>query len=345
MRRTRVEVSMPTDRPTLKIVKELSRKEIVFALAHVPGGRRLIFGGSDFGVYDVDLAQEKPEPRKLGAHDSYVTGLTIAGRKAVSGSYDGRLIWWDLESGELTRKVDAHAKWIRGVTSTSDGSLIASVADDMICRIWNAETGEKRHELKGHEAQTPHHFPSMLYACAFSPDGRYVATGDKVGHVVVWEVATGRQAATMEVPIMYTWDPKQRRHSIGGIRSLAFSPDGSRLAVGGTGQVGNIDHLDAPARVEVFDWRESKRTMEFPSDTFKGLVERLVFLPDGDRLLAVGGANDGFLMLLDLKTKAVLLQEKAKMHVHDATLGATPDLIFSCGHGRLVVLELNSHSD
>ena len=332
---------MPENRPTLQLVKELSRKEMVFALAHVPGGRRLIFGGSDFGVYDVDLAREKPEPRKLGGHDSYVSGLAIAGRKAVSGGYDGRLIWWDLEAGGPIRKVEAHSKWIRDVAATSDGSLVASVADDMVCRLWDGETGEKRHELSGHAVQTPHHFPSMLYACAFSPDGRYVATGDKVGHVVIWEVDTGRQAAALEAPTMYTWDPKQRRHSIGGIRSLAFSPDGTRLAVGGMGQVGNIDHLEGLARVEVFDWREARRTLEFPGETFKGLVERLVFLPDGDRLLAVGGANDGFLMLLDLKTKAVTLQEKAPAHVHDAALGDTPDLIFSGGHGRLVAHELS----
>ena len=95
---------------------------------------------------------------------------------------------------------------------------------------------------------------------------------------------------------MYTWDPIQRRHSIGGIRALAFSPDGNRLAVGGIGKIGNIDHLEGPARVEVFDWRKGQRTHEFPGDGTKGLVERLLFLPDGDRLLAVGGANDGFLM-------------------------------------------------
>ena len=65
-----------------------------------------------------------------------------------------------------------------------------------------------------------------------------------------------------------------------------------------------------------------------------------MFLPDGDRLLAVGGANDGFLMLLDLKTKAVTLQETAPTHVHDVALGDTPDLIFSGGHGRIVAHEL-----
>src|SRR5918998_417829 len=97
---------------SLRLVKELPRKEMVFALAHVPGGRRVVFG-----VSDVDLAAEKPEPRKLGGHDSYVSGLALAGRKAVSGGYDGRLIWWDLEAGGPVRRVEAHAKWIRDVAA------------------------------------------------------------------------------------------------------------------------------------------------------------------------------------------------------------------------------------
>jgi WD40 repeat protein len=318
---------------------------MVFALAHVPGGRRLIFGGSDFGVYDVDLAAEKPEPRRLGGHESYVNALSIAGRKAISGGYDGRLIWWDLEDGKAIRTVPAHSKWVRDVAATADGSVVASVADDMVCRLWDGQTGEKRHELRGHEAQTPHHFPSMLYACTFSPDGRHVATGDKVGHIVIWEVATGRPATTFEAPTFYTWDPKQRRHSIGGIRTLAFSPDGKWLAVGGIGQVSNIDHLDGQARVEIYDWREGKRTAEFAGDAVKGLVESLVFLPDGDRILAVGGTNDGFLMLLDLKAKAVALHEKAPAHLHEVALGDSPDQIFSAGAGKLVALELKSHTE
>src|SRR3954470_21002698 len=93
--------------PTLKLVKELKREEIVFALARAPGAQRLVFGGSDFRVYDVDLAQDKPAPRVLGdhGHESYVTGLAAAGagRWAVSGGYDGRLIWWDVESGARVR--------------------------------------------------------------------------------------------------------------------------------------------------------------------------------------------------------------------------------------------------
>src|SRR4030095_16725963 len=98
-----------------------------------------------------------------------------------------------------------------------------------------------------------------------------LATADKVGHVVVWDAATGAELAAVEAPVMYTWDPVQRLHSIGGVRSLAFSPDGTLLAVGGTGKIGNIDHLEAKARVEVFDWRAGKQIAEFVSDK-QGIV-------------------------------------------------------------------------
>jgi WD40 repeat protein len=332
----------PAPSPALKLVKELKRDEIVFALGRVPGSGRLIFGGSDFRVYDVDLAAEKPEPHALGdhGHDSFVTSLAVAGsRHCVSGGYDGKLIWWDVESGARIRTIDAHARWIRDVAATLDGATIASVADDMVCRLWDAETGALRHELRGHEAQTPHRYPSMLFTCAFSPDGQFLATADKVGHVVVWDAAAARPAATLEAPIMYTWDPVQRRHSIGGIRSLAFTPDGTRLAVGGIGKIGNIDHIESPARIEVFQWRTGERLSEL-ADLPKGLVERLLFLPDGNRLVAAGGANDGFLLLLDVKAKSVLVQEKVAAHVHDAAFGDNAETLFTAAHGKLGVYAL-----
>ncbi len=331
---------MLANNPAPKQVKELPRKEIVFGLARVPGSRRLIFGGSDFQVYDVDLAAEKPEAKAFGAHESYVTGIAVAGKKAVSGAYDGKLIWWNLENGSKVRSVDAHSKWIRRVVATPDGSTIASVADDMVCRLWDAESGALKHELKGHAEITPHHYPSMLHACGISADGKFVATGDKVGHIVVWEIASGQSVATVEAPGLYTWDPVQRRHSIGGTRALGFSPDGNLLAAGGISKIGNIDHLEGPPRVEVFDWRKGSKVHEFINEGTKGMVERLIFLPDGEKIVSIGGANDGFVGLLDLKTKTVLAHEKAPTHLFDATLGDSPETLFVAGYNRLAVYEI-----
>jgi WD40 repeat protein len=324
----------------LKVARDIGRRDILLSIARVPNSSRLFLGCSDAKVYELDLTQTKSEPRELGSHTSYVTGVALAGKAVVSGSYDGRLIWWDVEKRTQIRAVEAHRKWIRRVRATRDGKVVASVADDMVCRLWDGESGKLLHELQGHQEKTPHHFPSMLYACALSADGRLVATGDKVGHIVLWEIASGKSIATLEAPAMYTWDPMQRRHSIGGIRSLAFSPDGKLLAVGGMGKVGNIDHLEGKARVEVFDWEKGQRTHEFPGDKFNGLVEHVEFHPQGEWLLGAGGAGDGFLMFFDLKAKKVLRQEKAAMHIHDIALNESADTIYAAGHGKLLVFDL-----
>ncbi len=321
----------------LKVVKELPRKEIVFAVARQPRTSRIFLGGSDFAVRELDVEKDKPETKELGRHDSYVTSLALAGSTLISGSYDGRLIWWNVDSGSQVRSVAAHAKWIRDVAATPDGRVVVSVADDMVCRIWDIADGRLIRELRGHAEMTPNDFPSMLYACAVLTDGRLLATGDKVGRVNLWDLESGKSVATFEAPAFYTWDPVQRRHSIGGIRALAFSPDGSQLAVGGIGKISNIDHLDGRPRVEVFDWQKGKRVAEFSGEG-KGLVEHLEFQPHGDWLLAAGGYTDGFLLFCDVAAKKVITQQKVPLYVHDLTLNEQVDKIYAVGHHKVVVL-------
>lgn len=323
----------------MKVIKDISTSGIAFALARVPGSSRVLFGSSDFKVYDVDISAAKPEPKALGEHKSYVTGLALAGKVAVSGGYDGQLIWWDIDARKQLRTVEAHTKWIRKVAVSPDGKTIASVGDDMVCRLWNATDGKLLHEMRGHQEQTPNHYPSMLFACTFSPDGRFVATADKVGHLVVWETAGGKPVKTLEAPGMYTWDPVQRKHSIGGVRSLAFSPDGKLLACGGIGKIGNIDHLDGKARIEIFEWQKGDKAQEYADDKFKGLVEHLQFHPQGDWLLGGGGANDGFFLFYDLKTKKALRHEKAAMHVHAFVLDDKAESIYAAGQGKIQLLD------
>jgi WD40 repeat protein len=331
---------MPAVNPDkLKSVATISRTGIFFSIARVHGSARAFVGCSDGKIYEFDFAQPKTEPKELGTHGGYVTSVALAGPWLVSGGYDGRLVWWDAAKRTQVRAIDAHAKWIRAVTATRDGKTLVSVGDDMVARVWDADSGQRKLELRGHAEQTPTHFPSMLYACAVTPDGKYLATGDKVGHIVVWELATGKSVTTLETPVMYTWDPTARRHSIGGIRSLAYSSDGKSLAVGGTGKIGNIDHLEAKSRVEVFDWQNGERTHEFTGDKFNGLVERLEYLPD-DLLLAGGGANDGFLIFYDLKAKKAVRQDKVEMTVHDFALSDAADAVYAVGHGKIAVFEM-----
>jgi WD40 repeat protein len=325
-------------------VKEIGRQDILLAMARVPMSDRVLVGSSDFKLHEIDFAAEKPESSSAAfeGHQSYVTGVAIAGNAIVTGGYDRKLIWWNLETKKQLRAIDdAHAKWIRGVEASRDGKLIASVADDMVCRLWNAESGEKLREFRGHAEQTPHGYPSMLYACAFSPDSKHVATVDRIGHVAVWSVDGDDPVALMDAPENYTWDPKQRRHSIGGLRSCAFSPDGEKLAVGGMGQVGNIDHLEGKARVEIFNWKSAEKTHVYGENEYKGLVNSLAWHPDGKWLAAAGGGTEGWLMFFDLAdTKKSAKDEKAPMHIHEIALADDGSQLWAVGHHRLVKWEL-----
>lgn len=327
----------------LKTAKDLGTPGIFLSLTRIPQTERLIVGSSDAKLYEYDFAAEKTEALAYGdGHSSYVTGVAWTTGGIVSGAYDGKVIWWDSSTRQAIRSVDAHAKWVRRVHASPDGKIVVSIADDMLAKVWDAESGKLLHTLGGHEPITPHHYPSMLYAAAFSPDGKRLATGDKVGHIVIWNVETGEKVTTLESPGMYTWDPKQRRHSIGGIRSLAFSRDGQTLAVGGVGNIGNIDHLDGPARVELFDWQAGKSLKVMEDSKFKGLVEQLWFSPEDQWLVTSGGDNSGFVTIYDCATKQIVQQEKGHQHIHAMVAHDDGNKIFTAHHGRLVAWSLSA---
>lgn len=329
---------MAADPTKLKITKQLDRKDILFGLALAPKSERVFVGSSDFKLYGFDLAAEKPEEKTIGEHGSYVTCCAVVGKSVVSGSYDCRLRWWDADSVKQIRDVEGHAKRIRSVVASPDGKLLATTGDDMICKLWDAATGKLKHELKGHDAKTPNDFANTLHAVAFSPDGKLLATGDKPGRVCVWNVADGKQLGKLDAPGVYTWDPKQRRHSIGGIRSLAFSSDAKTIAIGGCGQIGNVDHLESPGRLEVFDWQSGKQKFNVQLDgKNKGLIEGLIYAPDGKWLVGAGGAGAGFIAFFDVEAGKVIYQDSAPMHVHGLALSESGDKLYAAGHNKLAM--------
>lgn len=321
----------------LKRTNQWKCQDIAFCLSTTDDLSRLWFGASDAGVYQLDLSADKLERQKFAGdgHTSYVTGMARIGNTLVSGGYDKRLIWWDTENRQQIKAIDGHDRWIRGLIAMPDGHRLVSVADDMRCRVWDAESTELIADFSDHAEQTPHHYPSMLYAVAVSADGSRIATGDRTGHIAIWDATGYEKIGQLSCPVMYTWDPVKRRHSIGGIRSLAFSPDGSRLAVGGMGQVGNIDHLQGASRLEVFDLASGERLLEIEDEKKKGLVEQIGWSADGGSLLTAGGANSGFLTIWDAESGEQIATADHGGHVHDFVSDDHFDQVLVAAHQEL----------
>ena len=265
----------------LKLLKEHGRKEIFLSLARVPNSSRVLCGASDGNVYDLDPLAEKPEFKALGRPRQLrdrrgdcrrdagqrrlrrQAAVAKARRRRDRPHGRERPQQVDSQAGQLARRQARRQRGRRHGLPRVGGGL-----------------GQKLHELRGHDEQTPNHFPSMLYTCAFSADGQQLATADKTGRICLWDAASGNKLRQLDAPGFYTWDPKQRIHSIGGTRAVAFSPDGKQLVAGGIGTIGNIDHLDGPSRVEVFELEGGKSEHVFSGDA-KGLVEQLLFHPEG----------------------------------------------------------------
>jgi WD40 repeat protein len=320
----------------LQSVKRVPHSQIHFSAARRDGSEMVYCGASDGQVYAVDFAADEPKPDALPAspHTSYVTGGDVGGQMLVTGGFDRTLAWWNVECRQIVRSKQAHDKWIRKVVASPDGSVVASVADDMRCRLWDLHSGELVYELAGHEPTTPQHFPSMLFTCCFSSDGALLATADKVGHVCIWDAKTGKLVASFDSPEHYTWDGVQRRHSIGGIRSLAFSPDARLIAAGGIAHIDNVDHLGGKALVHVFNWQSGVRTHRFEHDEHNGIVNALRFIDDGHKLIAAGGANEGFFLAMDLDKAEFVAAEKAPMHIHDCCWDEGAKRLYAVGHGH-----------
>jgi WD40 repeat protein len=62
---------------------------------------------------------------------------------------------------------------------------------------------------------------SNVFAAKFSPDGKYLATGDDTGVIRIWHVADGKMLLTYTAHAAWIW-------------SIAYSPDGTILASGST---------------------------------------------------------------------------------------------------------------
>jgi WD40 repeat protein len=241
---------------------------------------------------------------------------------------------------------------VEAVAFSADGKRLASAGDDNAVKVWEAETGKEVCTCRGHTAG--------VLSVAFAPDGRQVISGSADGTVRLWGAATGKELRTLKAHrgwvrglavsadglllatscpdegAVKVWDVKADPACLsipanrGPLLSVAFRPDGQRLAAVGVGGCLRVVHpatgqdvlalqdaikfngvAGAFPLVGVSFSRDGKKlatgydtghvrirdaasgVVELEFQAQRGTIWDLAFSPDGKKLATVGGLGFG----------------------------------------------------
>lgn len=233
--------------------------------------------------------------------------LSRDGALAAVGSEDGTVSLWRLADRALLRRLPVNASWVKGVAFSPDGQLLATVGiqqERALVKVWSVGDGQLRWEQDGGA--------EIGDVVCFTVDGETVLGGFWDGSVRQWRAADGvllrevraaprlhdRVSAIVIAPngglAAFVYDYRTfelrntrdwKRHkvfegAVGGLKSVAFSPDGALLATGSS-----IDNA-----VQVWDTSAGRK----PFVTLRGhtsTIEGLAFTPDQTRIISA--ARDG----------------------------------------------------
>lgn len=230
----------------------------------------------------------------LDGHQGHVKGIAFdpAGRTLASGGEDGRVLLWDLQSGELLGALGQIGSAILSLAFDPAGQVLATGSRDNTVKLWDLGSGHRLRSLDGHTGE--------VSSLAFDPEGGFVASGSADGTVKLWEPRSGRLERTMKGNQHRVWsvavDPLERTVATGGsdgtvklwnprdgelIRSLerkrspvygvAFDLAGRVLACGG-----------ANYQIELWDPHDGKLLRVLEGHT--SAVTRIAFSHQGDLL-------------------------------------------------------------
>ena len=235
----------------------------------------------------VDIAYAPGVQRQL----SYPTPLnTLAvspdGRALLTGSDDGLITVWDLDSGQIRGQFAGHRDAVIAIAYSPDGQQILSGSRDDTAILWDLATGQILHRLEGHRGD--------VSGVAFGPDGTWAISAEDSaaapGELIVWDLSSGQ--------ILRRFG-RGAGGNIEGILDMALSPDGRQALVSQFSFADNNERV-----VLLWDTITGR-----PLQTFPGLdrtVNSVTFGPDGRHGLAA--SSDASLYYWDLGSGQLLFQ-------------------------------------
>lgn len=240
-------IATTAEDPNLLLSSSRDKTVMVWTLTHTGAPSHESAEESEFGY----------ARRALRGHNHFVSDVVISsdGQFALSGSWDGTLRLWEINTGRTTRRFVGHEKDVLSVAFSVDNRQIVSGSRDKTIKLWNT-LGECKVTIGGEKGDVDSH--SEWVSCVrFSPSIQVpliVSCGwDRL--VKVW---SNPKCILRNDLIGHT----------GYLNTVCVSPDGSLCASGGKDGTAMLWDLNEGKRLYSLDAGEIIHSLCFSPNRY-----------------------------------------------------------------------------